>query len=79
MASLEITRLTIPKRVPVGDSATLECDWISNSKRIYSLKWYLGLKEFYRWTPADKNPVQVSSVVSERVFGAVYNLKLMHA
>ncbi|KAF2350626.1 Immunoglobulin-like domain [Trinorchestia longiramus] len=41
----------------------LECEWVSpNDRDIYSLKWYFGLEEFYRWTPAEANPVQVFSV-----------------
>ncbi|XP_018006402.1 uncharacterized protein LOC108664337 [Hyalella azteca] len=62
-SGLRITKINVPARVAVGDSAVLECEWVSpNNKDVYSLKWYFGLEEFYRWTPAEKNPVQVFRV-----------------
>ena len=60
--SLRITRLEVPGRVAVGDSAHLACDWVSQGRRIYALKWYHDLREFYRYTPAAKEQIQVGVI-----------------
>ncbi|KAF2367596.1 hypothetical protein FHG87_001643 [Trinorchestia longiramus] len=70
--SLSIWRISVPPHVVVGGEASLECDWLSEGQQIngpglYSLKWYHSLHEFYRWTPAKLNPMQVFPI-PESVF-----------
>lgn len=71
-SALRITRIRVPERVALGDTAKLECEWVADLKQIYSLKWYFGLEEFYRWTPADKDPVQVSSCSERELINHLY-------
>ncbi|XP_068229240.1 uncharacterized protein [Palaemon carinicauda] len=52
-SALQITKIQVPSHVATGESGSLECDWRDDGDTIYALKWYLGLDEFYRWTPAD--------------------------
>ena len=63
LAVIQITGLRIPSRAALGDRLELECDWKPRRERIYSLKWYFGLDEFYRYTPnaTETDPVQVRS------------------
>lgn len=60
--SLRITKVSVPTPMIVGDSGTLECQWVSEGNSVYSLKWYLGLHEFYRWTPAAHPKIQTFSI-----------------
>ncbi|XP_066976578.1 uncharacterized protein [Macrobrachium rosenbergii] len=54
-SALQITKIQVPSHVATGESGSLECDFTDDGDTIYALKWYLGLDEFYRWTPAE-NP-----------------------
>ncbi|CAL4061637.1 unnamed protein product, partial [Meganyctiphanes norvegica] len=56
---LRIRRVDVTTPVQVGASAWLKCEWESASESIYTLKWYNGLHEFYRWTPAERPPIKV--------------------
>ncbi|KAK4317022.1 hypothetical protein Pmani_011834 [Petrolisthes manimaculis] len=59
-AALRITRIQVPEILKVGDSSWLECDFdeVVGGGKVYALKWYLGLHEFYRWMPAESPTVK---------------------
>ncbi|XP_042239847.1 uncharacterized protein LOC121877941 [Homarus americanus] len=59
---LHITKVVVPTPVAVGDGGWLECEFVDQGQSIYSLKWYLGLDEFYRWTPAENPPIKTFHV-----------------
>lgn len=48
-------RIKIPTAVKRGDSAILDCRYDLEGDRLYSVKWYKGRREFYRYTP-NENP-----------------------
>ncbi|XP_068229242.1 uncharacterized protein [Palaemon carinicauda] len=50
---IRVTKVLVPDSLVVGDSAWLDCGFEEEDDHVYTLKWYLGLHEFYRWTPAD--------------------------
>ncbi|KAA0196611.1 hypothetical protein HAZT_HAZT012109 [Hyalella azteca] len=65
-ASLRIYNITVPEVVLAGNSTVIDCQWKAkghalNAGGLYSLKWYHGLHEFYRWTPDDVAPMKVMS------------------
>ncbi|XP_071523407.1 uncharacterized protein [Panulirus ornatus] len=60
--SLHITKVDVPTPVAVGEGGWLECQFVEEGESIYALKWYLGLDEFYRWTPAESPPVKTFPV-----------------
>ncbi|XP_068246411.1 uncharacterized protein [Palaemon carinicauda] len=72
---LHITRMSVPETMTTEQPTWLECDYAGDDT-VYALKWYLGLDEFYRWTPADKppkktfeihhNPIEVDLESSEK-------------
>ncbi|XP_069936317.1 uncharacterized protein [Cherax quadricarinatus] len=65
VTGLHITKVTVPTPVAVGDGGWLECEFVDEGDSIYALKWYLGLDEIYRWTPAESPPIKTFPVKGE--------------
>lgn len=62
MAGLRIVRVTVPAVVRKGDTVHLNCDYeLEQPERLYSIKWYKGRREFYRYTPQANPTVQTFS------------------
>lgn len=51
---LRDVRVTIPTAVKRGDNALLICNYDMEGDSLYSVKWYKGKREFYRYTPKDE-------------------------
>lgn len=47
--------VTIPSAVKRGDNALLICNYDIENDTLYTVKWYRGRREFYRYTPKE-NP-----------------------
>ncbi|KAK8747112.1 hypothetical protein OTU49_017000 [Cherax quadricarinatus] len=62
IVGLHITKVRVPTPLAVGEGGWLECEFVDEGESIYALKWYLGLDEFYRWTPAENPPVKTFPV-----------------
>uniref|UniRef100_A0A182P4D2 Ig-like domain-containing protein n=1 Tax=Anopheles epiroticus TaxID=199890 RepID=A0A182P4D2_9DIPT len=61
---LRNVRVTVPTAVRKGDSAHLFCDYeLEDKERLYSIKWYKGKREFYRYTPQEKPSMKVFTAV----------------
>ncbi|KAK4290295.1 hypothetical protein Pmani_036793 [Petrolisthes manimaculis] len=75
VGGLRITRVGVPSPVVVGEDGWLECEFVEEGENVYALKWYLGLEEFYRWTPAETPSVRTFPVRGKPmvVDGAVSN------
>lgn len=44
----------MPNAVLVGETVTLECSWqLEDEEALYSVKWYRGREEFYRYIPKE--------------------------
>ncbi|CAG9838796.1 unnamed protein product [Diabrotica balteata] len=50
-------KITVPRYVNVGDNVTLYCEYRPDN--IYSVKWYMGQYEIFRFTPNEDPPVNV--------------------
>ncbi|KAK4320823.1 hypothetical protein Pmani_008335 [Petrolisthes manimaculis] len=84
-AGLSITRINVPDVVAVGEGGWFQCEF-TKGESVYALKWYLGLDEFYRWTPAETpairtfpvkgNPLTVDKAASNRGRIKIQNFKL---
>ncbi|EAA14041.5 AGAP009947-PA, partial [Anopheles gambiae str. PEST] len=62
---LRNVRVTVPTAVRRGDPVHLFCEYeLEDNERLYSIKWYKGKREFYRYTPQVHPSVQVFSTVS---------------
>ncbi|XP_063226648.1 uncharacterized protein LOC134533200 [Bacillus rossius redtenbacheri] len=55
-AGLASVQLVLPPAVAAGSSATLLCLYDLQRAPLYSVKWYRGSFEFYRFVPADRPP-----------------------
>lgn len=52
---LKDVSVTIPSAVKRGDNALLICNYDIENDTLYTVKWYRGRREFYRYTPKE-NP-----------------------
>jgi len=74
VTSIYITHASVSSPAIVGERGILNCTWITQNSILYSLKWYQGLNEFYRWTPANEIQIQIFrvkglSIDTSRTFG----------
>lgn len=59
---LRIVHVTAPNAIESGKNATLVCEYDIESDALYSLKWYKGRREFFRYTPKEIPAVKVFSI-----------------
>ncbi|XP_069164540.1 uncharacterized protein [Procambarus clarkii] len=55
----------VPLHVPRGERTTLRCEFDLQGERLYSVKWYKGGREFFRYVPNErpmKQDYQVTGV-----------------
>jgi hypothetical protein len=57
--SLQSVKLVFPPVVRVRGEATLLCLYDLEGEALYSVKWYRGNQEFYRYTPKESPPGRV--------------------
>ncbi|XP_062706087.1 uncharacterized protein LOC109419778 [Aedes albopictus] len=65
--ALLAVQVTVPRAVRRGDSAVLYCYYDMGDEKLYSVKWYKGRREFYRYTPKETPPMKVFSVPGVQV------------
>jgi len=53
--ALRNVTFTTPKAVKRGDDAFISCTYDIENDTLYTVKWYRGRREFYRYTPKE-NP-----------------------
>lgn len=62
---LRNVRVTVPTAIRKGEAAHLYCTYeMEDKERLYSIKWYKGKREFYRYTPQEPQPIKVFNTVS---------------
>jgi hypothetical protein len=54
--SLQGVKLVFPPVVRLGGEATLLCLYDLEGEPLYSVKWYRGNQEFYRYVPKESPP-----------------------
>lgn len=50
-----------------GESATLQCIYNMEGDSLYSIKWYKGKREFYRYTPKETPSMKIFPVAGINV------------
>jgi len=55
-------QLLVPPLVRAGSSVTLLCLYELDHSRLYSVKWYRGNREFFRFVPSEQPPIKVFTV-----------------
>ncbi|EDS29731.1 beat protein [Culex quinquefasciatus] len=62
---LRNVRVTVPTAIRRGDTAHLYCNYeMEDKESLYSIKWYKGRREFYRYVPRETPSMKVFSGVS---------------
>lgn len=56
---LRNVNLRAPEAVRSGESLTLSCTYVLEREKLYSVKFYLGDIEFYRFVPRESPPTRV--------------------
>ena len=64
---MQVTNIIVPDHIKVGESGWLICEYSEIDDNLYSLSWYLGMKEFYKWIPSNHID-QVTTHDIENVF-----------
>lgn len=59
---LRIVQVTVPDVVRSGSNATFVCEHDTEGDILYSVKWYKGRREFFRYTPKEIPAVKLFSV-----------------
>ncbi|KAJ8917981.1 hypothetical protein NQ315_011434, partial [Exocentrus adspersus] len=57
--ALKDVSVTIPPAVRIMDKVTLQCKYDLEGEPLYTVKWYKGSKEFYRYIPKELPNTQV--------------------
>ncbi|XP_054262869.1 junctional adhesion molecule 2A-like [Macrosteles quadrilineatus] len=57
--ALSQVRVKVPDAVLYGEPAVLHCFYDLETDSLYSVKWYKGQQEFYRFTPRENPPVKI--------------------
>lgn len=52
----------MPAAIEKGGNAKLFCDYNLEGDELYSVKWYKGKREFYRYTPKENPALKVFPV-----------------
>ena len=67
ISSLSKIEVRIPRYIQAGDTADLICSYYLDSHNLYSVKWYKGRHEFYRFMPNEKPPVKTFPVKGMKI------------
>lgn len=53
VSGLGMVHVTIPTAIQSGRNAIMTCDYELEDDDLYSVKWYKGKREFFRFTPKE--------------------------
>lgn len=57
--ALKDVTATIPKAATIGDTVTLQCRYDLEGEPLYTVKWYKGQHEFFRYVPKELPSTQI--------------------
>ncbi|XP_015112800.1 uncharacterized protein LOC107038287 [Diachasma alloeum] len=57
-----VTLEVIPEVVERGCEVTLRCHYVRENEPLYSVKWYRGKYEFYRYSPSETPPIKIFNI-----------------
>lgn len=67
--TLHNVRIQIPRAVERGEDAQFVCQYsLDATQQLYTVKWYKGRREFYRFTPNEIPPMKTFAVPGISVF-----------
>ncbi|EEB14080.1 beat protein, putative [Pediculus humanus corporis] len=56
---LKDVRVSVPQAIKRGETAVFMCDFDLEGDLLYTVKWYKGRSEFFRYTPKDEFPIKI--------------------
>ena len=71
---LRDVELKVPVAVPVGSTATLVCTYDLEGDPLYTVKWYKGRQEFFRYVPKELPHTRVFALPGVNVDVSVMKL-----
>ncbi|KAK8404657.1 hypothetical protein O3P69_007719 [Scylla paramamosain] len=57
--ALKLVSISVPAHQVTGKAVELDCNYNLEGDTLYSVTWYRGRDEFYRYTPGDRNPIDI--------------------
>ncbi|CAH1987620.1 unnamed protein product [Acanthoscelides obtectus] len=70
--ALKEVQITVPPLARSGDTVTLRCEYDLEEVALYSIKWYRGDEEFYRYIPKESPPFRAFPVNHVNVDVSMY-------
>jgi hypothetical protein len=67
-------RVNVPAAILRGGTATLFCHFDLEGDPLYSVKWYKGRREFYRFTPKEDPAMKIFPIFGLEVEVSKLNL-----
>lgn len=67
VSSLGMVSVTIPNAIQSGRNAIMTCDYELEDDDLYSVKWYKGKREFFRYTPKEIPSIKIFKLPGIRV------------
>lgn len=77
---LRNVNILVPAAVKKGDNVLLTCTYDLEGDILYSVKWYKGRREFYRYTPKENPAMKIFSItgITVEVSFFIFLLLLYH-
>jgi hypothetical protein len=67
VSGLGMVHVTIPNAIQSGRNAIMTCDYELENDDLYSVKWYKGKREFFRYTPKEIPSIKIFKLPGIRV------------
>ncbi|XP_014251304.1 uncharacterized protein LOC106667703 [Cimex lectularius] len=62
VTGLRDVKVTVPEAVRLGQHAVLSCSFQLDGESLYTVKWYKGGREFFRYTPKENPSLKIFSM-----------------
>ena len=67
VVGLGMVHVSIPNAIQSGRDAILTCDYELEDDDLYTVKWYKGKREFFRYTPKEIPSIKLFKIPGIRV------------
>lgn len=67
VSGLGMVHVTIPNAIQSGRNVIMTCDYDLEDEMLYSVKWYKGRREFFRYTPKEIPSIKIFNIPGIRV------------
>lgn len=74
--ALKDVSVKIPLAVRIMDTVTLQCKYDLEGEPLYTVKWYKGLNEFYRYIPKELPSTQTFPLPGIDVDVCIFHISL---